>query len=110
MAIVITIEAPPVHACAVRMPRTDGEIDEAMWRQLVDAAEARADGGFARMEPQSITIGGMRSDVIGDQRTNADGSAEAFYLIRARPVDTATAPGYDVELRLVRQIATANAR
>jgi hypothetical protein len=107
--MVVTIESPPFHACAVRMPQTDGAIDEAMWRSVVDAAEARAGGGFTRMPPQSFLIGDLRSAVIGDQRRNPDGSAEAFYLFRTAPADPVKATGYGVELRLVHQIVAAGA-
>lgn len=108
--IVITIEAPPIHACAVRMERTSGAIDEAMWHQVVDAAKARSGGGFTTMPSQSFVIGDVRSTAMGEQKQNADGSAEAFYLFRTAPIDPAKAPGYGVELRLVHQIVAAGAR
>lgn len=109
-SIVITVESPPVHACAVRMPQTSGAIDEAMWRSVIEAAEARAGGGFTRMPPRSFVVGDVRSTVIGDQKQNPDGSAEAFYLFRTTPTDPAKARGYGVELRLVHQIVPASAR
>ncbi len=108
--IMITLEFPPIHSCAVRMPRTDGAIDEAMWRTVIDAAEARAGGGFKQMPQQSFVIGGMRSTVMGDQKLNPDGSAEAFYLFRTAPVDPVQAGPYGVELRLVHQIVAPGAR
>lgn len=108
--IVITIEAPPFHACAVRMPHTDGALDDAMWRRQVASAEERAGGGFQTMAPREVPVGEMKSAVIGDQRRNADGSAEAFYLFRTSPADPALAPTTGVELRMVHQLVAAGAR
>ena len=109
-SIVITIESPPFHACAVRMLKTAGAIDEVMWRAVINAAEVRAGGGFTPMPPQGFVIGDSRTTAVGDQKINPDGSAEAFYLMRTAPVDQAKAKIHGVELRLVRQIVSAGAR
>jgi hypothetical protein len=108
--IVITIEAPPVHACAVRVSSPSVQIDEAMWRRVVEAAEARAGGGFTPLPPQTLVVGDVRSTVSGDHKFNRDGSAESFYLFRnvvAKPKEGSNPP---VELRMVRQIIAAGAR
>ncbi len=105
--IIITVEAPPIHACAVRMLGTDGEIDEAMWGRIVDAAKQRSGGGFTAMPPQDILLGAMQTHVIGEQKRGADGSAETFYLMRMKPADPKKATRTGVELRLVRQMVAA---
>ncbi len=105
--IIITVEAPPIHACAVRMLGTDGEIDEAMWGRIVDAAKRRSGGGFTAMPPQDIVLGTMQTHVIGEQKRNADGSAETFYLMRMKPADPKKAPNAGIELRLVHQMVAA---
>ncbi len=98
--IVVTIEAPPIHACAVRITNTDGVIDEGKWQQLLAAAQARSGGGFVTMPPQTFDVGEVRSQASGVQKQGADGAAEAIYLIRSTPKK----PGYATEIRMVRQV------
>jgi hypothetical protein len=76
--VIITIKVPPIHACAVRVIGPSGQIDEAMWRTVVEAAKARSGGWFEALPPKSFLIGGMRSTASGDHKFNPDGSAEAF--------------------------------
>lgn len=108
--IVVTIEAPPVHACAVRIGNTDGIIDEGRWQQLLTAAQARSGGDFTVMPPQTFAVGDLRTEASGVQKQAADGSAEAYYLLRTSPKNPAAARGYGVELRMVRQLVTAPRR
>lgn len=108
--IVVTIEAPPVHACAVRMPRTNGAIDEPFWWQAVEEAERRAGSGFTRMPTRSVDIGDSRSIATGSYKNGPDGAYEAFYLFRTAPIDPKMAAQHGVELRMVHQIVAAKSR
>lgn len=105
--IAVTIEAPPIHTCAVRMPTADGVIDELKWKEVVALAEGRAGGRFVTMKPSVHETGGISIHVIGDQRQNPDGSAEAFYLIRSGTSQKRAGPEAAVEIRLVHQMAKA---
>ena len=105
--IVITLEAPPVHACAVRMTNTDGVIDEAVWQQLIAAAQARAGGGFTIVPPRTIEFGAIESRVSGVQKQNAGGAAEAIYLIRTAPKVARPPAQGGIEIRMVRQLVPA---
>lgn len=98
--IVVTIEAPPIHSCAVRITNTDGVIDEGRWQQLLAGAQARSGGGFVAMAPQTFDVGEIRSQASGVQKQGKDGAAEAIYLIRSTP----RKPGFATEIRMVRQI------
>lgn len=102
--LIVTIEAPPVHACAVRMPHARYDLDEAMWHRLVDQAKARAGGHFTALPPQSFEGGGRRTIVVADQGRREDGSVEAFYFWRTSSADAAEAAREGTELRLVRQL------
>lgn len=102
--MVVTLEEPPVHACAVRMTNTDGEVDEGVWQQLVAAAQARAGGGFSIVQPRTIELGAFRSEVSGAQKQGPDGHAEAIYLIRTVPKATKSPQQGGIEIRMVRQL------
>lgn len=98
--IVVTIEAPPIHSCAVRITNTDGVIDEGKWQQLLAAAQARSGGGFVTLPVQTFEVGDIRSMASGVQKQGAGGAAEAIYLIRSTPKK----PGFATEIRMVRQL------
>lgn len=102
--MVVTLEAPPVHACAVRMTNTDGVINEGVWQQLIAAAQARAGGGFATVPPRTIELGGIQSRVSGVQKQAPDGTAEAIYLIRTAPNAAKPPQRGGIEIRMVRQL------
>jgi hypothetical protein len=104
--IVVTIESPPIHACAVRITNTDGVIDEGKWQQLLAAAQARSGGGFLTMPLQTFDVGDVRSQASGVQKQGADGAAEAIYLIRSTPKK----PGFATEIRMVRQVIAPQRR
>ncbi|WP_156025967.1 NMCC_0638 family (lipo)protein [Sphingomonas phyllosphaerae] len=104
--IVVTIEAPPIHSCTVRINNTDGAIDEGKWQQMLTAAQARSGGGFVTLPPQTFETGGVRSQVGGVQKQGAGGAAEAIYLIRSTPKQ----PGFATEIRMVRQLVTPQRR
>lgn len=104
--IVVTIEAPPIHACAVRITNTDGVIDEGKWQQLLAAAQARSGGGFMTLPTQTFEVGDIRSQASGVQKQGAGGAAEAIYLIRSTPKQ----PGFATEIRMVRQLVAPGAR
>lgn len=104
--IVVTLEAPPIRSCAVRMTNTDGVIDEGKWQQLLTAAQARSGGGFLTMPPQTFAVGDIRSQASGVQKQGVGGAAEAIYLIRSTP----KTPGYATEIRMVRQLVTPQRR
>jgi hypothetical protein len=108
-AIVVTIEQPPIHACAVRMITPDGAIDEGMWRAANQAVQARSGGGFKPVPAKDIAVGAIRSSVIGEQKRNPDGSVEAFYLFRSSPDGPARGPEHGVEIRMVHQMAAPGA-
>lgn len=104
--VVVTLEAPPYHACAVRLIRANAGIDAAEWQRVLSAAQARAGGGFVPIRPQSAIIGGVRTMMIGDQKQLPDGSRESFYVIRT--VSAAPKAVHRVaEMRLVHQIVTS---
>lgn len=107
VTIAVTIEAPPIHTCAVRMPTADGAIDELKWKEVIAQAEGQAGGRFVTMKPSVHETGGISIHVIGDQRQNPDGSAEAFYLIRSGTSQKRGGPGAGVEIRLVHQMVKA---
>jgi hypothetical protein len=104
--IVVTIEAPPIHSCAVRITNTDGVIDEGKWQQLLTAAQARSGGGFVTLPVQTFEAGETRSQAGGVQKQGANGAAEAIYLIRSTPKK----PGYATEIRMVRQVIAPQGR
>lgn len=104
--MIVTIEAPPFHACAVRMSNADGVIDEGQWQRLLDAAQARSGGGFSTLPPRTFTTGGTRSVASGIQKVAPDGRAEAIYLFRTTPLDPKALPEYGVEIRMVHQFVT----
>lgn len=104
--LVVTIEAPPIHSCAVRITNTDGVLDEGKWQQLLTAAQARSGGGFVTLPPQTFEIGDIRSQAAGVQKQGANGAAEAIYLIRSTP----RKPGFATEIRMVRQIVAPQRR
>lgn len=108
--MIVTIEAPPYHACAVRVTHTDGRVDERAWKRLLTAAEARGGGGFVAVPVRSATFGNVRSEISGIQKQRLEGGAEAFYLFRTTPIDPARHPDYGVELRMVRQLIVPAAR
>jgi len=105
--LVITLEAPPVPTCAVRMTNTDGVIDESVWQRLITAAQTRAGDGFAVMSPRTVEIGTMQSTVSGVQKQNTDGAAEAIYLIRTAPKAAKSPAQGGIEIRMVRQLVQA---
>ncbi len=105
--MVVTLEAPPVHACAVRMTNTDGVIDEGVWQQLIAAAQARGGGGFTTLPPRTIELGAIQSKVSGVQKQGADGAAEAIYLIRTLPKPARPPAQGGIEIRMVRQLVQA---
>jgi hypothetical protein len=104
--IVVTIEAPPIRSCAVRITNTDGVIDERKWQELLTAAQARSGGGFVTLPPQTFEVGDIRSQASGVQKQGAGGAAEAIYLIRSTPKK----PGYATEIRMVRQLVAPQGR
>ncbi|MEH3103972.1 MAG: hypothetical protein PGN12_08695 [Sphingomonas phyllosphaerae] len=104
--IVVTIESPPIHSCAVRIDNTDGVIDDGKWQQLLTAAQARSGGGFLTLPPQTFVVGDIRSQASGVQKQGVGGAAEAIYLIRSTPKK----PGFGTEIRMVRQLVAPQAR
>lgn len=104
--IVVTIEAPPIHSCTVRITNTDGVIDGGKWQQLLTAAQARSGGGFVTLPTQTFETGGIRSQVSGVQKQGPGGAAEAIYLIRSTPKQ----PGFATEIRMVRQVVAPQRR
>ncbi len=104
--IVVTLEAPPIRSCAVRMTNTDGVIDEGKWQELLTAAQARSGGGFLTLPPQTFAVGDIRSQASGVQKQGVGGAAEAIYLIRSTP----KTPGFATEIRMVRQLVAPQRR
>ncbi|MEG8039812.1 hypothetical protein QP166_10860 [Sphingomonas sp. LR60] len=104
--IVVTIESPPIHSCAVRISNTDGVIDERQWQQLLATAQARSGGGFVTLPTQTFEVGDIRSQASGVQKQGAGGAAEAIYLIRSTPKK----PGLATEIRMVRQLVAPQGR
>lgn len=104
--IVVTLEAPPIRSCAVRMTNTDGVIDEGKWQELLTAAQTRSGGGFLTLPPQTFAVGDIRSQASGVQKQGVGGAAEAIYLIRSTP----KTPGFATEIRMVRQLVAPQRR
>lgn len=104
----VTIEAAPIRACAIRSMTSNGLLDEPRYAATVAAAETNAGGGFVKFPPFDHAVGDIRTQATGAQRQNADGSAEAFYLIRSTPVKMT--PTTAIEVRMVHQLMPPRSR
>jgi hypothetical protein len=105
----ITVEAPPFRACAVRRRTPVGFADLGPYQALVDAFEANR-AGFVKMKPTDMNVGDIASHVIGEQRLNRDGSAEALYVFFNAPIKSQDRTGGGVEVRFVHQLVSPGAR
>ena len=105
---IVTIEAPPYHACAVRREMPVETVDLAAFHTLADRFEA-ANGTFEKMAPMKFDINGQHSVGAARARMFPDGSGEALMVFENRPI--APTPGMaPLEIRFVHQRASANAR
>lgn len=55
------------------------------------------------VQPRTIELGAIRSEVSGVQKQGLDGAAEAIYLIRTVPKPTKSPQQGGIEIRMVRR-------
>ena len=108
---VVTIEAPPYHACSVRRQTPSGFPDLATYYAVAAPYEAAAGGGYNKMKPMDMKVGDITSHASGEQKIAPDGSAEALYVFSNTASDPKDrAKGYTaVEVRFVHQFVSPGA-
>jgi hypothetical protein len=100
---VVTVEAPPYHACGVRTLTVAGFADLTPYRQLADAFEAGHDA--RKVAPVSGTVGNVESVGGGESWKRPDGSDEALFVFSTGPAASIRVEGRDgTEVRFVHQI------
>jgi hypothetical protein len=101
---VVTIEAPPYHACTVRTLTPKGFPDMAPYRAFADRYTASR-GGFTAGAPLDRTIGDVHSVLEWEFAPTADGKLiEALITSVDGPSDAMRARGQTAtEIRFVRQ-------
>jgi hypothetical protein len=108
---VVTVEAPPYHACAVRRTTAAGFADLAPYYAVASPYEQAA-GGYSKIEPADMQIGAISSHATGEQKVAPDGSAESLFVFSNTPNDPKErAKGNTaVEVRFVHQFMSAGAQ
>jgi hypothetical protein len=103
----VTVEAPPYHACAVRVNLDREFADLGRYSELTDAYE-KAHGEFFRMPPIEMDIGSdVHSRAVALQRVTPSGQGDSLFYFVNSPTAAAAANGAKgVEIRFVHQMAT----
>jgi len=108
---IVTVEAPPYHACAVRASLSEKPADLGRYPDMIAAFEKTRGAGFAPIAPYDADLGELHTRGVGDQRVNADRSAESFFYFVNTPLTQHArdlgAPG--AEVRFVHQLAAPDA-
>lgn len=105
----VTIEAPPFHACGIRVMTVSGFADMKPYRSVADRFEKGR--GFTRIEPRTATIGDVETIGGGEARALKDGGGELLLVAQTIPIESVRKKGLDaVQVRLVHQIAAPPAR
>ena len=105
---IVTIEAPPFHACTVRRWTRGGFSDLAAYRPVADRYEA-AHEGFTPMKPYDADVRGIHSHAVGESRMLPGGGAEALYVFDNHDPEAHGRGEPDVEVRFVHQIVSPGA-
>lgn len=105
---IVTVEAPPFHACTVRRWTRGGFSDLAAYRSVADRFEA-AHEGFSPMKPRDGDVGGIRSHATGEARLLPGGGAEAMYVFDNHDAAAGARGEPDVGIRFVHQIVSPGA-
>ena len=102
----ILVEAPPYHACSVRLHVAEPFTDMGGYPALTAAFEKARGDGFEAIPPYDADIEDTHTHATGEQRINPDQSAESFFYF----VNTPRKPSADgAEVRFVHQIASPDA-
>jgi hypothetical protein len=109
-SFIVTVEAPPYHACSVRRTTPAGFADLAAYYAVATPYEQTVDG-FTKVEPMDMQYGKIGSHAIGEQKVAPDGSAESLFVFSNTPNDPRErAKGNTaVEVRFVHQFMSAGA-
>ena len=102
---IVTVEAPPYHACSVRTTVSEPFADLGAYPGIVSAFEKAHGGGFQTMQPMAMDIGPVHSRAIGEQKVIGRGGESLFYFVNTptqRAIDGGTPANAD--LRFVHQI------
>jgi hypothetical protein len=107
---VVTVEAPPYHACAVRRRTPSGFSDLATYYAVAGPYE-KAAGGYRKIKPMDMKIGDIASHATGEQKVASDGGAESLFVFFNTPDDPKDrARGFTaVEVRFVHQLMSPGA-
>lgn len=104
-AVQITMEAPPYHACTIRMmtPAGFGGLD--IYRAVSQPYEA-THGPFLALQPYVADMGEFHSVMTGEQARRADGSTESLLVasVNVRQETLRARGDTGVEVRFVRQL------
>ena len=109
---VVTVEAPPYHACSVRRDTPSGFPDLATYYAVAGPYETAAGGRFNKIKPMDMKVGDITSHASGEQKVASDGGAEALFVFSNTPNDPKDrAKGYTaVEVRFVHQFVSPGAQ
>jgi hypothetical protein len=102
--ISVTIEAPPYHACGVRVMTAAGFPDMAPYRAVADRFEAN--GEFERISAVSLDHDDLRISAGGERRVRPEGGSETLLVILTTPAEGHRDHGQTaIEVRFVHQFA-----
>jgi len=104
---VITIEAPPYHACSVRRLTDSGFTDMTAYSTRL-ASYSASHPGYTQMAPMDMDIGDIHSHATGVQRALTNGGSDTLFMFENRPA-TVSKSKTGVEIRFVRQLASPEA-
>jgi hypothetical protein len=102
---IVTVEAPPYHACAVRVTVDEPFADQGPYPDVISAFE-KAHRGFQAMQPMEMDIGDVHSRATGWQKVTGSGGESLFYFVNTptgKALNGGTKPY--AELRFVHQIS-----
>lgn len=102
----VTLEAPPFHACAVRVMVDTPFTDLGSYPGIAAAYEQAHGGGFRAMQPMERDLDDIHIYGTGDQKVTGTGGESLFYIVYT-PLKKATDAGAppQSEIRLAHQIA-----